>query len=332
MVNSCVIRSLAAAVLFVATGAVATADAAEWAGQTPRATVKLGGLAVAMNDGTDVRETTTDNRNRAINDSVAQNTNTNINTNTNTAANTNTNASSSSNTNDNSSEANADASAAANVAGGSSGGGSASASVDGDEDATSSAAPIFLSTGDDTCMGSSGVGVQGMEFGFSVGSSWTDENCIMLKNARELKNQGHDKAAKARLCMNDENALAFELAGEPCPRALPSTQAALAKLREWNPDYQAAAAPGPQVASTAAVPAPSGDAPAPSGDASVSADTSAGASATMSAGPADTDAEWLSPKIEGFLAMVSSALDHLTSGAGGLDFGGDGMTAMDGLE
>lgn len=316
MVNFSIIRSLAVAVLFVVTGAVATADAADRAGQTPRATVKLGGLgtatAVAMNDGTNIRETTNDTRARAVNDSVAANTNAN----TNTAANTNTNTSSSSNTNDSSSEANADASAAANVAGGASGSGSSSANVDGDEDATSSAAPIFLSTGDDTCMGSSGVGVQGMEFGFSVGSSWTDENCIMLKNARELKNQGHDKAAKARLCMNDENALAFELAGEPCPRALASTQAALAKIREWNPDYVAAAAPGLQVASTAAVATTSGD--------SVSADTAASAT--------DTDAEWLSPKIDGFLAMVSSALDHLTSGAGVADFGGDNVTAMDGLE
>ena len=85
-------------------------------------------------------------------------------------------------------------------------------------------------------------------FGFSVASSWTDSNCIMLKNARELKAQGHEKAAKARLCMNEDNALAFELAGEPCPRALPSTQAALAKIRDAGPAYLASVQPSAQLA------------------------------------------------------------------------------------
>jgi hypothetical protein len=105
-------------------------------------------------------------------------------------------------------------------------------------------------------MGSSGSGGQGMNFGFSVGTTWTDSNCIMLKNARELKNQGHDKAAKARLCMDDDNAMAFELAGEPCPRALASSQAAVARVRDWNPDYMAAATPGrKQTAARRIVPA-----------------------------------------------------------------------------
>lgn len=73
-----------------------------------------------------------------------------------------------------------------------------------------------------------------MSFGFSVGTTWTDSNCIMLKNARELRAQGHVKAAKARLCMNDDNAMAFQLAGNPCPGALKSAQNALAMVREWQ--------------------------------------------------------------------------------------------------
>lgn len=307
MAKISIIKGLMAAVLFVAAGSAATADAAEWAGSTPRVTVNLGGLGdttvVAMNDGPNTGETTNANRNGSAGESVAAAADSS------TSGNTNTDGSSDTKTNSSTSEANASTSAAANVAGGSSGGGSASVDVDGDEDATSGAAPIFLSTGDDTCMGSSGVGVQGMEFGLSVGSSWTDENCVILKNARELKNQGHDKAARARLCMNDENALAFELAGEPCPRALPSTQAALARIREWNPDYQAAAAPGVQVASTAAA---------------------AGASANANAEAANADAEWLSPKIDGFLAMVSSVMDHLTTDVPSVS--ADDVTAMDGLE
>jgi hypothetical protein len=57
--------------------------------------------------------------------------------------------------------------------------------------------------------GVSAAGGQGASFGFSLGSTWTDENCKMLKNASELKSHGHHAAAKARLCMDDDNALAF---------------------------------------------------------------------------------------------------------------------------
>ena len=124
--------------------------------------------------------------------------------------------------------ANAGANATANAnaessADGGSGGGASSVSVEGEDAPASNAAPTYITTTDDTCMGSSSVGGRADAFGFSVASSWTDSNCIMLKNARELKAQGHEKAAKARLCMDEDNALAFELAGEPCPRVLPST-------------------------------------------------------------------------------------------------------------
>jgi hypothetical protein len=127
-------------------------------------------------------------------------------------------------------------------------GASVSVAAEGDEAAASGAAGIYVTTSDDTCMGSSGVGGQGGTFGFSVGSTWTDSNCIMLKNARELQAQGHHKAARARLCMDEDNAMAFELTGQPCPRQLASTQAVLAKLRAIDPDYVAAAEPGLQLA------------------------------------------------------------------------------------
>ena len=126
---------------------------------------------------------------------------------------------------------------------GNAGGGSSTVRVESDEDPASSAAGVFLATSDDTCMGSSGAGGQGMGFGFSIGSAWTDPNCIMVKNARELKAHGHDRAARARLCMDDDNAMAFELAGEPCPRELKSTQNAIAKLMELNPNYRVAHIP-----------------------------------------------------------------------------------------
>lgn len=36
------------------------------------------------------------------------------------------------------------------------------------------------------CMGSSSVGGQGMSFGFSLGSSWTDANCMLLEQVRTV--------------------------------------------------------------------------------------------------------------------------------------------------
>lgn len=300
MIKGNIIKVLVSLVLFSASASAAGVESASDAGTTPRATVKLSGLGgntvIAMNEQAGDQEKSTANSARTGNTAVAANANQNAGDNSNE------------NSNSNASEASASASASANVASESSGGngGSSSVGVDGDEAAASGAAPIFLSTGDDTCMGSSGLGVQGLDFGASLGSSWTDTNCVMLKNARELKNQGYDKAAKARLCMNDENALAFELAGESCPQALPSAQAAVAKIREWNPDYQAAAAPGPQFATTGDVTSVSTQAPA-----------------------GDQDAEWLSPKIDGFLAMVRSVVDQFT---GGIPVDGEDVTAMDGLE
>lgn len=305
MIKGNVIKLLVSLVLFGATAGTAGADDTSATGVTPRVTVKLGDLrgntVIAMNeqskDQGNVALNSNGNGNASRNASVAANGNTNTNQNAAADSNENTNASASG--------ASASTSAAANVASDFSGGGSSSVDVDGDEAAASGAAPIFLSTGDDTCMGSSGLGVQGLDFGASLGTTWTDTNCVMLKNARELKNQGYDKAAKARLCMNDENALAFELAGEPCPRVLASAQAAIAKIRQWNPEYQAAAEPGPQFATTGE------------------------AASLASAGTVDQDGEWMAPKIDGFIAMVRSVVDHLTAGVSG---GASNAYAMDGIE
>lgn len=203
------------------------------------------------------------NQNKNYNDNYNKNTNNNnsINNNNSTAkakAKSNANANSTSNATSNATGGDATANATggnanSNATGGEGGdgggGGNSNVNVEGDEVAASSAAPVALTTSNDTCMGSTGLGVQGMQFGFSVGSTWTDSNCIMLKNSRELKMQGHDKAAKARLCMDGDNAMAFELAGEPCPRALKSTQNAIATLGEWKADYAATTA-----AQTAALP------------------------------------------------------------------------------
>ncbi|MEN3292276.1 MAG: hypothetical protein V7642_1529 [Burkholderiales bacterium] len=85
-----------------------------------------------------------------------------------------------------------------------------------------------LSSSNDTCMGSTSVGGSAVSFGFSVGSTWTDANCVMLKNAREMWNMGFRGAALARLCMDDLNKEALESTGINCPLRYQSPQSAQA--------------------------------------------------------------------------------------------------------
>jgi hypothetical protein len=56
-----------------------------------------------------------------------------------------------------------------------------------------------------------------MAFGLSLGKTYTDENCMMLKNARELWNMGYRGAAIARLCMDERNREALQMSGVNCP-------------------------------------------------------------------------------------------------------------------
>ena len=74
-----------------------------------------------------------------------------------------------------------------------------------------------LTSSNDTCMGSTSLGGSAVSFGFSVGTTWTDTNCLMLKNAREIWNMGFKGAALARLCMDDLNREALESTGINCP-------------------------------------------------------------------------------------------------------------------
>lgn len=76
-----------------------------------------------------------------------------------------------------------------------------------------------LSSSNDTCMGSTSIGGSGVGFGISLGTTWTDENCLMLKNSRELWNMGMKSAALARMCMDKKNREALELTGFVCPQA-----------------------------------------------------------------------------------------------------------------
>jgi hypothetical protein len=80
---------------------------------------------------------------------------------------------------------------------------------------TAYAAPIIAT--EDTCMGSSSLGAQGMAFGLSLGTTWRDHNCQRLKNSRELAAMGFGRAAVALLCVDDDVREAMNDAGTPCP-------------------------------------------------------------------------------------------------------------------
>lgn len=74
-----------------------------------------------------------------------------------------------------------------------------------------------LTSSNDTCMGSTTGSVNVAGFGGSLGSTWTDENCKMLKNSRELWNMGMKAASLALMCTDAANREALELTGFKCP-------------------------------------------------------------------------------------------------------------------
>lgn len=93
-----------------------------------------------------------------------------------------------------------------------------------------------LSTSNDTCMGSSSGSVNGPGFGVSLGSTWSDTNCKLLKNSRELWNMGMKAAAMALMCTDAANREALEITGFECPQS----------ARDKKISQQASAAGSPQ--------------------------------------------------------------------------------------
>ncbi len=83
---------------------------------------------------------------------------------------------------------------------------------------TPSVANAALTSSNDTCMGSVSVGGSGPGFGIAVGSTYKDDNCVMLKNSRELWNMGFKAAAMALMCTDSANKDALELTGFVCPQ------------------------------------------------------------------------------------------------------------------
>lgn len=67
------------------------------------------------------------------------------------------------------------------------------------------------------CMGSSSAGGSGMTFGFSIGTSWTDSNCVLLEQVRTVAAVLGDKEiASAMMCRVDAYREAREASGKPC--------------------------------------------------------------------------------------------------------------------
>ena len=79
---------------------------------------------------------------------------------------------------------------------------------------TAYSAPLTTSNG--TCMGSTSAGAQGVGFGVSFGSTWTDTSCDLRYDAEALRAAGLHGAARERLCQKPEIAKAMEAAGTPC--------------------------------------------------------------------------------------------------------------------
>ena len=76
-----------------------------------------------------------------------------------------------------------------------------------------------LISSNDTCMGSASGSANAPGFGISLGKTYTDSNCVMLKNAREMWNMGMRAAAMALMCNDASNKEALESTGFKCPIA-----------------------------------------------------------------------------------------------------------------
>ena len=92
-----------------------------------------------------------------------------------------------------------------------------------------------LTSSNDTCMGSASGSANVPGIGLSFGKTYTDDNCVMLKNSRELWNMGMKAASMALMCMDKNNRDALEITGYVCPQSA-RTQAS-AKAGEPTDPY-----------------------------------------------------------------------------------------------
>lgn len=106
----------------------------------------------------------------------------------------------------------------------SSGGNSINISGDIERNPVSSAYAPALTASAGTCMGSTSAGGQGSTFGISFGTTWTDKECNIRKNAMLLQGMGYVHAAKHYLCDQDEamrEAMGADLCGHRHAEEIP---------------------------------------------------------------------------------------------------------------
>jgi hypothetical protein len=85
----------------------------------------------------------------------------------------------------------------------------------------------MLTTSNDTCMGSASGAFNAPGIGIALGKTYTDENCTMLKNSRELWNMGMKAASLALMCNDTNNRSALELTGFECPQTAKAKREAM---------------------------------------------------------------------------------------------------------
>lgn len=87
--------------------------------------------------------------------------------------------------------------------------------------AASAATPFLVTSGEDTCLGSVGGGVQTQILGLSGGKTVVDENCVLIKNTKLLIAMGYDSAACYYVRQNPQIDQAMTAAGVECREPSP---------------------------------------------------------------------------------------------------------------
>jgi len=96
-----------------------------------------------------------------------------------------------------------------------------------------------LTSGFDSCMGSTSGSANGPGVGLSFGTTWTDEHCKRLKTSRELWNKGMKAASLAVDCMDPAAKQALEITGTRCPQSMTVDE----RRKAFGPDASAEGAP-----------------------------------------------------------------------------------------
>jgi hypothetical protein len=83
--------------------------------------------------------------------------------------------------------------------------------------AASAIAPSFLSSGSDSCLVGVAGAISSTVIGISIGRYQRDENCELIKLAKQLDALGLKIAAASMLCQDSRVFHAMAMAGTPCP-------------------------------------------------------------------------------------------------------------------